>query len=234
MLKFACLGLKSCSNNRGNKNGDYEIVSYGGEEELKSAGSDQSWRHSTQVDTLDIDDGPVRSRHVPNFDVYAKTRTLVRQQTISLVQHGYYNDDSLNSSSSSGSNNSSTSECTCQIGCSCSFRSISRESTEIPSSLVTKTTFNTIEPSMFSPNSSSDGEFYTMMSTNVTSRIDHGIYVCTSGYKSSIKGDLNAYVGERFMVLHMPKNNQCLLVRSLASQKCGYVPKSCLTPLIQK
>lgn len=246
MLKFVCFkSLKSCAN-RQIKSTDYEIMSYGGqdqeEEEVRNNdAADQSWRHSTQVDILDNnDDGPVRRHHVPNFDVYAKTRTLVRQQTVSLVQHGYYYNDEFvhsdetisNSSEDSSTPRSLTSECTCQIGCSCSFRSSTQQSTQIPSSLVTTTTFNSVitsdnSMSSSSSSSSSETEFYSMQPMDFHSS---DVYTCTSEFKSLIDGDLNLYVGERVMVIHMPKkaSDQFMLVKSLATQKCGYVPRYCL------
>lgn len=249
MLKFVCFkSLKSCASHQIGKNRDYEIMSYGGQKEEEEVINnnndevDQSWRHSTQVDILD-NDGPVR-HHVPNFDVYAKTRTLVRQQTVSLIQHGYYynNDEFVHSDETISSNSSNensrdswtprslTSECTCQIGCSCSFRSSNQQSTQIPSSLVTTTTFNSVitsDNSMSSSSSSSETEFYSMQPMDFHSS---DVYTCTSEFKSSIDGDLNVYVGERVMVIHMPKkaSDQFMLVKSLATQKCGYVPRYCL------
>lgn len=222
MLKFACLGAKSCANGH-IKNPNYEIISYGSHQKgSKNQAVNQSWGHSTQVDMVDHD-GPVRSRHVPNFDVYAKTRTLVRQQTVSLVQHGYYNDVHSDDTNSSGDSFLSSSDCSRQINNSYSTQSVLRESTEIPSSLVT-TTFSSM--SSFASSFSGD-EFYSMLSMDVQTS---DVYICTSKYKSTISGDLNVDVGERVMLVHMPKaENRFVLVKSLSSQKCGYVPRYCLT-----
>lgn len=229
MLKFACLGLKSCASSRNAKNSNYEVLGYGQEPT-----SNTSWRHSTQMDILDSN-GPIRSRHVPNFDVYAKARTLIRQQTVSLVQHGYYNNDEAETDT----NSTATDSCvnSCEPRCNCSFRSFTLdnddESTQIPSSLVTTTTFDSMESSSSSSSSMSqsdnDDMFYSAFD-HLTSQQPSQVYVCTSEFKSSVKGDLNVRVHDRVVLMHKPREgNEYLLVKSLATQKCGYVPRSCLT-----
>lgn len=230
MLKFACLGLKSCASSRNAKNPNYEALGYGQEPT-----SNISWRHSTQMDILDSD-GPIRGRHVPNFDVYTKARTLIRQQTVSLVQHGYYNNDE----EENDTNSTATDSCvnSCEPRCNCSFRSFTLdddESTQIPSSLVTTTTFDSMESSSSSSSSISNSSadmFYSAFD-QMTSQQPQ-VYVCTSEFKSSVKGDLNVRVHDRVVLMHKPRDgNEYLLVKSLATQKCGYVPRSCLTPATQ-
>lgn len=222
MLKFAC--LKSCGSRLAKNHVNYEPIGYG-----QDAEDNFSWRHSTQVDVLDAD-GPIRGRHVPNFDVYAKTRTLIRQQTVSLVQHGYYNNDQVENEDTTSSRCDS-----CRPGCNCSFRSFTMdESTQIPSSLVTTTTFDSMETSSSSSSAcqSDSDEYHSAYDPSTPA--SKQVYVCMSEFKSTIDGDLNMRVGDRVVLLHTPRDgNQYLLVKSLATQKCGYVLRSCLSPATQ-
>lgn len=165
------------------------------------------WRHSTQVDV-----------QIPDFDVYAKTRTFIRQQTVSLIQHGYYEDETLTDSTVSStfsSSSSSSSDCSCQMYFPASTTQISSSSSTTASS------------SYFERPSIDEGIIEDADDSNPI------VYVCTYEFTSKIDGDLNLVIGERVRLIHKGKSNDYLLVKSMFTGKCGYVPRFCLTPLSQ-
>jgi hypothetical protein len=109
-------------------------------------------------------------------------------------------------------------------------------STEIPSSLVTKSAIeNTVR------DWSDDERLYSLVEVESTGESElevdvtedeSPIYVCSHGFKSAIGGDLSLANGELVRVLHIVKSNDYFLVKSLQTFKCGFVPRCCLAPFV--
>lgn len=228
---------------------DYEFIEY-------KPNDRTNWRHSTKMDQSDrtkskkpLNTGLLES--LKPIHQYTQTRTLIRQQTQILIERGYYlhhttmDNDSLSPSHKpteilTSTTDSSKCNCSCSNGsgsyCTCSNNkgtsSSTDLSTEIPSSLVTKSAIeNTVR------DWSDDERLYSLIAAESTGESDvtedeSPIYVCSNEFKSAIGGDLSLANGELVRLLHIVKSNDYFLVKSLQTFKCGFVPRFCLAPFV--